>query len=117
MQTPYVRAKAPVSGGSAPGVRNWKVVDLDKGRPVVPITEAEAPNAFVSVVTVKGGGNAGAGVPHGLRRLRVETSKKVLRVDVSADRGPIARARPRPSWSDLGREQPSAPEVSIAGGG
>jgi uncharacterized protein YfaS (alpha-2-macroglobulin family) len=117
VQTPYAGAKALVTVERA-GVRSWKVVDLDKdGRTVsVPITEAEAPNAFVSVVTVKGGGNAVPEFRMGYAELRVETSKKVLKVDVSADKGtyrPGESATFQVRTSDAnGRPLPA--EVSIA---
>lgn len=117
VQTPYAGAKALVTVERA-GVRSWKVVDLDKdGRTVsIPITEADAPNAFVSVVTVKGGGNAVPEFRMGYAELRVETSKKVLKVDVAADKGtyrPGEAATFTVRTSDVnGRPLPA--EVSIA---
>ncbi|MFH0927887.1 MAG: Ig-like domain-containing protein, partial [bacterium] len=87
VQTPYENTKALVTV-ERETIRSYQVIDLGAGNQKIeiPITEAEVPNVYVSVLAVKG--NA-LGVPEfrlGYANLQVNTSSKVLEIGLAPDK-------------------------------
>ena len=88
IQTPYANTKALVTV-ERNTIREYRVIDLgSKERTVeIKIQDADTPNVYVSVLAVQGGGEKG--IPEfrlGYANLQVNTTKKVLQVNVTPDR-------------------------------
>lgn len=88
VQTPYTKTKALLTM-ERNTIREYRVIDLGTDARTVDlkIKDDAAPNLFVSVIAVKGGGETG--VPEfrmGYANLQVNTSKKMLKVTVTPDK-------------------------------
>ena len=107
------------------GVDEAQVITLRGGSPTleVPITDAQIPNFFVSVVLVKGidEANPTPAIRVGLVQLNVDTASKALAIAVSTsvgDENPVAAPGDPITWTltvrnDAGEPVPNA-EVSVA---
>ncbi|MBF8280656.1 MAG: hypothetical protein HW383_429 [Candidatus Magasanikbacteria bacterium] len=87
VQTPFAKAKALVTI-ERETIREYRVIDLDTNHRTIqiPITGSSVPNIYVSVVTVKGGGDGAPELRVGYANLMVNTAGKVLDLKVTPDK-------------------------------